>query len=224
MAVQLGAGDLLLRGVNTALDALQPGLHYQSAFNPFAWQAAFMAGLVLGGLTVSGKIDWRRVMRPDRPEPALAASCVVVAVVGLQALATLGSLPSEANALWAVLSDRPRLGPALVLNFAALAYLAAWLLLAGQDAGRVGAGPVHRLLHRILNWSFLRLLGRHSLQVLAYHVVLVYVLIALDWHLGPWRELTRTAIALLAMASLAVPALLHEGMRVKESPQPSVAG
>ncbi len=223
-AAQLGGGALIIGGVDAALNALQPGLHYGSFFNPFAWQVPFMAGLVLGTLTASGRIDWHRVMRPDRPGPAIAAGCIVAAIVAMRSLGGRGYLPPEVNAVWDMLGEREDLGLLLVVNFAALAYLVGWLLISGREASLPGAKPTSRLLHRLLDWSFLRLLGRHSLQVFAYHVVLIYLLIAAEWHLGPWRESTATVIALLAMASLALPARLHESLTVRQRAQVAVAG
>ena len=43
---------------------------------------------------------------------------------------------------------------------------------------------------------FLRLLGRHSLQIYAWHVVLVYLVRWLDGEVGPFNEATKTAIAI----------------------------
>jgi hypothetical protein len=223
VGAQLGAGAPIVAVLNAGLDALQPGLRYESYFNPFGWQITFMTGLVLGTLTASGRIDWRRLMRPDRPASAIAAACLVAAVVSGRWLIGNGYLPSGSEAVWEALTERRDLGPILVLNFAALAWLVGWLLMAGREARLFGARPASRLLHRLLDWSFLRLLGRHSLQVFAYHAVLVYLLIALDWYLGPWSEPTETVTAFLAMASLALPALLHESMLVRQRAQASVA-
>ena len=81
-------------------------------------------------------------------------------------------------------------------------------------AGRHSANRVVRRLgdglYGLFSLSFLRLIGRHSLQVYAWHVLLVYGFKAVDWHWGPFSQLAKTAIALAAIALLALPALLRE--------------
>ena len=56
---------------------------------------------------------------------------------------------------------------------------------------------------------FLTFLGKHSLQVYAYHVVVVYAVLGFDARIGPFSETTKTLIALAAIVSLIVPAWVH---------------
>jgi hypothetical protein len=49
----------------------------------------------------------------------------------------------------------------------------------------------------------------NSLQVYAYHVVVVYVILGIDSRIGPFDETTKIVIALLAIASLIIPAWVH---------------
>jgi hypothetical protein len=98
------------------------------------------------------------------------------------------------------------------VNFAALAYVVTWLLLRGGQS----TSPVARLAEKPLRWvfnhPFPRLLGRHSLQVYTFHMVLVFAMYALEAAAAPFTEVTKTLLTLGAIALLAVPAwLLEEG-------------
>ncbi len=64
-------------------------------------------------------------------------------------------------------------------------------------------------LQRLFLLRFLRYLGGHSLQVYAYHVVLAYVIVLIDEAVRPVGLAGKTAITVLAVASLALPAWLH---------------
>lgn len=96
-----------------------------------------------------------------------------------------------------------------VLNFAALGYVVAWALLCGSRSGRALPRLAHGALRWIFTLRFLRFIGKHSLQVYAYHVALVYGVLILDGRYGPLPETSKAALTLLGIASLAVPAWLH---------------
>ena len=53
--------------------------------------------------------------------------------------------------------------------------------------------------------------------------LLAYALVAADWHLGPFSSATKTLIAVAAIASLALPALVHEALRRAGAPSPRPA-
>lgn len=65
-------------------------------------------------------------------------------------------------------------------------------------------------LHGLFGLRFLRFLGGHSLQVYAYHVILAYLIVLVDAAVRPLDPLGKATITGLAVASLAIPAWLHE--------------
>jgi len=97
---------------------------------------------------------------------------------------------------WLVYKDT--LGPLRVLNFALLVYLVArvcvWL------APRFENSFVHRSLEY---------LGRHSLQVFAWSVLVAYALRLANHYTGGLPNSARTVIAVAGAASLWVPARIH---------------
>jgi peptidoglycan/LPS O-acetylase OafA/YrhL len=105
-----------------------------------------------------------------------------------------------------------------------------WLRVAGPESAFPAARRAGALLNRLFRWRFLTFLGKHSLQVYAYHVVVVYVVLGFDARIGPFSETTKTLIALAAIVSLIVPAWVHanwgtwvEGSRLAAQPQPQAA-
>ena len=164
----------------------------------------FRSGLLIGmvytgrmarrGLIATGPIMWRRAL-----ELFVYAMACVAAV-----------LPSDMLARFGEYDNRPEFSAIYLLNFAALAYVVGWLIVAGPRSSRLlerGAGTFFNGLFRL---RFLRLLGRHSLQVYAWHVLVVYLLCAWDRHAGPLPELEKNLVALAAIAALALPALWRE--------------
>ena len=91
-----------------------------------------------------------------------------------------------------------------VLSFAGLTFLVARMLILAPEGGTI---------RRLAGHAWLSMIGRHSLPVFAFHVLLIYLLRLLTTHLGgipdPWYSL----LGLLAIASLLLPAWLLETWR-----------
>jgi hypothetical protein len=217
LTVQVGLYLPLANGANDLLGAFHEGLVIHSHFNMLAWQAIFMTAMVLGLLTVQGTIDWRRFFDPSRTGLFAASAMTVLFFMVLRLSWTWEMLPKETVQHIEPYVNRTEFGPIYLINFVALAHMIGWLIVAGPQSVR---RPI-RLAGRGLNWlfrlRFLRLLGRHSLQVYAYHVVLVYLLALLDRQLGPLHEIAKNIIALLAVASLTLPALIMEWRNGRKS-------
>ena len=209
--VQLGLHLPVAGAINAGLGAMHDGLTLRAHFNVLAWQVIFMGGLVLGVLTAKGDIDWKRVFDPHRPGLAVIAAAFVFVFLVWRLTAANVPLSAEIWDRFHVHGNRGEFALIFLLNFVALGYLVAWLLMAGPQAATGWVRRVGRFMNGLFSLSFLRLLGRHSLQVYAWHVLLVYLLKVVDHHFGPFNELTKTAIALGAVALLAVPALWREG-------------
>jgi hypothetical protein len=162
----------------------------QATFNLFAWQAYFVAGQYLGyrGLrSTEGSV---------RKSPILLTACVVVAVLLM--------IDRHLLSLWGV---NPRLGftahpdhnPARFLDAACLGYLISWI-----PRGADLAAMELRL------FRFLNLLGRHSLQVFAFSMVIT----RFEAHtINDFSSGAKLIVALLTVLSLGFPAWLHQYFR-----------
>ncbi|MEN3950195.1 OpgC domain-containing protein [Iodidimonas sp. SYSU 1G8] len=209
-AVQIGLHLPLANTMNAGLGAAQDGLAMRGHFNLMAWQIVFMAGMVLGTLAIQGKLDLDRLFNPHRRFPFTIAVAVLTFFLALKLSLTAQILPEDILQRLAPYDNRPEFGAIYLLNFAAMAYAVGWLIVAGKQTRNGTLRSLSAALTWIFQLRFLRLLGRHSLQVYAYHVVLVYVLAAFDRQMGPLPEGQKTMIAIAGIASLALPALLME--------------
>ncbi len=86
---------------------------------------------------------------------------------------------------------RADFGPVYLINFAAVAYGLAWLLIAGPRHQSPVIQKIASTLTSLFTLSFLQLLGRHSLQIYVWHVLIVYMVYYLDARTPELSQLTR---------------------------------
>lgn len=214
LMVQLGAHKPLESALLAALTVIDPEPALKGAFNPLAWQIVFFSGLILGAVTMVWRLDWATILRPERRELVVLALVVLAICAAWRLMFTVGLMPDEILERLKVLEHRREFGVLSVLNLAAFAWVFAWLLVAAPRAD----GALRALgsaVRRLLGSGSLVLLGRHALPVFAFHVVLCYALRAVDWWYGPFVAPLPSLIALLAVASLAIPAFVAEALRGK---------
>jgi len=210
LAMQLGLHLALADAINAVLGAWQDGLTLRVAFNPLAWQVLFFFAMALGALWAQGRVDVARILDPMRTTPAIIAA-IVVAFFALWRLGfTFDLLPKVMMLRFWIFENRTEFSLVFLVNFVALAYLVAWVLVAGRDVASRAVRTASAILNGLFTLPFLRLLGRHSLHVYAWHVLVVYVAAWFDGHFGPYGDLGRSAIAIVCVAVLALPAAMIE--------------
>jgi hypothetical protein len=160
--------------------------------------------MVIGALWAQGKIKFDRVFDPHKT--LLLRICVVSLLFFL--LMRLGI--NEETGELGQYSNRREFSLVYLLNFVLLAYVVAWLLIAGPRSKQKAVATIGRVLTWFFGLSFLRLLGRHSLLVYAWHVVLYYFIVWYNFSHGPSGEMRATAIALCGVVLLALPAVCKE--------------
>lgn len=223
MVAQTGTNGLLSAPLDHLVTA-GDGQGLRAAFDVFGWQILFVSGMVLGALTASREIAWDKVFRPDRFDLPLAALLVVLFFVPLRVATAHGLLPVELLKPFSAMEQRSNLGPVYVLNFLGVAGLVSWMMIAGPACQVRWVAAASRALRAAFSLAPLRLLGRHSLQVYAWHVVLVYAARYIDARWGLEGELQKTALALVIFALLFLPALWRErGSLKSEKTSPRVA-
>lgn len=213
-AAQAGVAVTGIQILAKGLNSVRPDMGLPNVFNMAAWQLLFVGGLAIGAAMTQGRLKPQAIFRPQSTYlfwlSLVGIALVTLAVSGfglhkgwLQPPGTMGS--------WlALYSDKVRFGLACVIDFAMVAYAATWLLVAGPQASNRGIRIAAAGFGTVVRLPFARLLGRHSLQVYAWQVVLVYALKVLNDHLGAYNMALDTAIMLGTIALLAAPALLRE--------------
>lgn len=161
LLAQIGLGRLVNGGGHFGF--------FQGDFNPFAWQFVFFSGLYVG------HVQLYRLRRIVAPHPVLVALCLLVCLIGLTMRWQLLPWPAPFAAEGWLASKRDY-GAAYLINFLAFAYL---VYCAGVR------------FPRLLEWPALAFLGRHSIQVFSFHIVVIYLAGSLLWRVaifGPWAS------------------------------------
>ncbi len=214
LGVQLGLDAPLATWLQEAIRLSGQHVTFRAAFNPLGWQLLFVTGLVIGGMLVRGEIDTNRLLTPRH-------GLLLQLVLGLLALSIVLRLALPyliaADPEWAArlrpFEDRQALALLRVSSFTGLAFVLAWVLVVAPTSRQPWLQIVGTNAHRLLGHPWFSMLGRHSLPVFVFHVVLIYLLKLADTHLGgiadPWYSL----LALVAIVSLGAPAALLDARR-----------
>lgn len=213
LAAQFAVQRPVTAALNTWL-AGDTGHGLRVNFNLMAWQVVFVSGLVFGVLTATNRIDWTRVFRSDDRLVPLAALSVCLFFLPFRFATAHDSMPIDMLGPFQSYENRSEFGLVYFLNFAAAASGIAWLLVAGPGHASRRVRAFAALLSRLFRLPFLRLLGRHSLQVYVWHVVIVYLVRFVDFETPRFGQPLKTAIAFGCIALLSLPALYRERARL----------
>ncbi|MDP9590018.1 UNVERIFIED_ORG: hypothetical protein J2W19_002574 [Shinella zoogloeoides] len=209
MAAQLG----LQRFLTEPLNALVMGPDEQgirASFNMLGWQIVFFSAMVIGVLTAQNKIAWTRIFSPEKTMLPKVALAVCLFFLPLRIVTAWDLLPQAVLDKFATMEIRADFGPVYLLNFAAVATGLAWLLIAGPKHHNLWIRKLAGIITAVFTFRFLRLLGRHSLQVYVWHVAIVYAVYYADGRTPELSQLTKTTIAVVCIGLLALPALWRE--------------
>src|SRR5262249_23624132 len=122
-AVQISVFRPLADVIDHGLSTLDPNLTLHVYFNLFAWQVIFFGAMVIGALWAQREIKFDRVFDPHKT--LLFGTCVVSLLFFL--LIRLG-ITEEAMEEYL---NRSEFSLVYLVNFGLLAYVVAWLLIAG---------------------------------------------------------------------------------------------
>lgn len=215
MSAQLGLQRLITYPLNAFV--VQTTSHDEGlrvSFNLLGWQIVFFAGIVAGTLTSMNKIEWQRVFTPERSRLAWTALAIVLFFLPLRLATAHGLMPGVVLEKFGLMEVRADFGPVYLLNFAAVAYGLAWLLIAGPRHPNARIQKIAAYLTSVFTLKFLQLLGRHSLQIYVWHVLIVYMVYYIDGRTPELSQLTKTMIACVALALLALPAIWRDRERL----------
>jgi len=209
MAGQLGLHRIVTEPINMfAVGTDDQGM--RAAFNLLGWQIVFISALVLGALTAKNSIDWNKVFSSERDWVPKAALAVCLFFLPLRVLTAHGWMPDDLIQRFAAMEVRADFGPVYLINFAAVAVGMSWMVIAGPAHHNATVRAVANGIVWLFSLSFLRLLGRHSLQIYVWHVALIYAVNLFDTAVPDSSQVVRIAIAFVCIGLLALPALWRE--------------
>ncbi len=208
---ELGAGRIGLTG------------SYHQTFELFAWQILFVAGLVIGWRIANDRFPIAR-FRGDTARIAAAAAAALALLMliydGMSALpvdrlSDIGNRLDLSQSKWL-------LSPYVLTDFACLAYLVAWLMIA-SDAQ---SSRLVRLAGQALRWiagqAVFQRIGRQSIRAFSAHLFFLFPAAALitGARLSGWAAL---ALYLLGMAWVVAVAEISDRRRLRARSRPEAA-
>jgi len=214
LAAQLGLHRIVTYPIDTWLAGAQDKEGLRVSFNLLGWQIVFFAGIIGGTLTSMKKIEWRKIFDPKRTTLAWTALAITAFFLPLRIATAHGFMPGFVLEKFGLMEVRADFGPVYLINFAAVAYGLAWLLIAGPRHESPVIRKIAVALTSLFTLSFLQLLGRHSLQIYVWHVLIVYMISYLDARTPELSQLTKTIITIAALAVLAIPAVWREREKI----------
>jgi hypothetical protein len=209
-AVQGGAHTGLSSRIDDQLYELHPDLRIKTGFNIFAWQLLFFFGVACGVVYRQDNSFLRRIFDERRLWAPLIALAGVIGALLLQRHMSGSYAPGEVPSLLLWLTKKSALAPVPAADFLAKAYLLTWLLVAGPRSSVRLLRGLSRVVSALGNLAYLRLLGRHSLQVYAWHVPVTYFVIAAYRAFPEFGTAERTMLVIAGLAALALPSLIRE--------------
>lgn len=220
MAAQLGLQQIATTPINDlVMGADDQGIRV--SFNLLGWQVVFYSGLVLGALTSAGKIKWSNILSPDNTFIPKVALLMVLFFLPLRLITAHELMPPHMIGKFASMEIRADFGPVYLLNFAAVAMLVTWLIVAGPKHRDEWVRRIAGAVTWVFSIKYLQLLGRHSLYVYVWHVAIVYFVYYFDGRTPELNEFTKTAIALVSIALLSLPALWRERDKLFGTAEPA---
>lgn len=208
---QIGLPDAALNWLTIQLGIQEHGLSLGLYFNRLGWQVLYFGGLALGFQIAQKRLKLDFIRRPVGHR-LLIPSLALIAVFYAGSFALIfGPRPIAPELrVFLALFDRQDMTLLRLSVFGAYIYVGLWLLICGPEARILPVRALARGLHAVGTWPPLVFLGQHSLQVFAWHAILVYVFAA--YVAPPLRGLPllfhELAIG-LAAASLWIPAAIH---------------
>lgn len=218
---QTGFPDLAQLPVEQVLAATGHPINIGIYFNIFAWQALFVAGLWIGWLMVTERLNLALLRQPVMTQVFFVALAVFAVLGVLQVMNWTGAGPENWRKMMFTYIDRGNLAWIYVLAFAVDLFIFAWLVNAAHASGWRGLAAAGRAVTWVFTRPFLVKLGQHSLQVFAAHVIVVYIVaIWLENRGAPLSPMGANLALILSIVPLYIVAMLHEGMKARRAPAP----
>jgi hypothetical protein len=191
-------------------------------FNVFGWQVLFTMGLFIGYKLSNGKLNLDWLKQPQWAPAAYIAMAAVLAL-GIFDRVIFDQVISPAfSDAFLKRADRKAFADIYFLAFLADLFVITWLLVVGVNSQVPLIRGAARVIHSVFNHKALVFLGQHSLQVFAFHMVVVYG-IDVVFRGRPPGPLLGNSLIILCVLSLYIPAWLHAQVQRREKAKRAAA-
>lgn len=173
---QTGLTELMTAQAENLMAQAGHPIKFGIFFNPLGWQIVFFAGLVIGYLMATDKLNTDFLYTPDM-EKAFFVALVAIFALGLFDRVVFDFWVSTDYSRQVLSSvDRGNFSTLYLLAFCLDLFAIVWLLGPGQTSRfRIVAGT-SRLMHRVFTFRPLVFLGQHSLHAFSAHILCIYIL------------------------------------------------
>ena len=222
MVGQLGLYNQLGLDADGALQ--QAGLDFKVGlfFNLFSWQIIFFIGLYAGYQLSRGRLnlEW---MKTPQFEAAFYVSLFFIVLLGIYDRVVFDFWVSRDFSREIVAQhSRKNFSSLYLLAFLLDLFAITWLFIAGREARYSLVRRLAVFMHWLFSRKFLVFLGQHSLQVFAFHMLLVYfVEIVFEDRKVP--ALLGNLYLILCVASLYIPEWLHAKSQARKKVASAIA-
>ncbi|ACI99954.1 OpgC family protein [Rhodospirillum centenum] len=221
MLAQTGLPGALASLAEGAVRLAVPAFEIRWGFDPLGWQVLFVFGVWVGFGMTSGRIDPAAWVRTHCRGLFLLLAGGAVFFLAAKLVFKLELLGPDFSETFGGSFVRFHFSVLHVVNFLVYLGLVLWLLILGPESHWAPVRALARLMDRFFRLPWLVFLGQHSLQVYAWHVLVVYLAAWLVTWTGDPGPVAASGIGLLALASLTLPAWLHARSRGPKRPAPA---
>ena len=190
-------------------------------FNLFAWQSIFFIGLYCGYQLSRGRLnlEW---MKSDQFEYAFYISLVFIFALGIYDRIVFDYwFNQEFTKNMLNIHARKNLTSLYLLAFLFDLYAITWMFIAGGTARFAIVRKLSIFMHWLFSRNFLVFLGQHSLQVFAFHMLLVYF-VEILFEGQKISPIAANAYLMLCVLSLYIPAWLHAQSQARQKRRTAV--
>ena len=216
MVGQSGLANQLGNFIERLLEANGLSFKVGLFFNLFAWQAIFFTGLYCGYQLSRDRLnlEW---MKSSQFEITFYISAFFIALLGIYDRIIFDYwISGEFSRDLLFMHPRKNLSSLYVLAFFLDLYAITWIFIAGANARFVIVRKLSLFMQWLFRRRFLVFLGQHSLQVFAFHMLLVYF-VEITFEGRILHPLLANLYLVICVLLLYLPAWLHSRMQSRKT-------
>jgi len=189
---------------------------FDLGFNLLGWQLIYVLGLYVGYRLVTRSVDFSVLQGRQYELTFYICVAAFLLFAMLRQIIVFDLISARfSHHFNHELFHRQNLSVIHFASFLVDLYMLTWLAQAGPSARSAVTRRAAEALRWFFTRSFLVFLGQHSLQVFAWHVLVLYAAILLT-HGQPIGEISGSLVILGAVASLFIPAGLHAAYKKRQ--------
>ncbi|CAN7501075.1 OpgC domain-containing protein [Phenylobacterium sp. LjRoot225] len=219
---QTGMLETIQRALEAFVAHYGVKMKFSIFFNIFGWQVLFTMGLFVGYRLANGKLNLDWLKQPQWTFAAYIGMATIVALGIFDRIIFNELISPGFSAAFLARTDRGVFADIYFVAFLADLFVVTWLLVAGINSPVRLIRGAARVVHSVFSHKALVFLGQHSLQVFAFHMLVVYG-IDIAFKGRPPAPLLANGLLILCVLSLYIPAWLHAQVQRREKAKKAAA-